>query len=128
MQNPNWKPAATILALGGSRADAARAAKVKGSTITKWFKIPEFVDYIEQIKPELADLAVSGLTDLVPKALDMLKLSLEGEGIPAARARVALDIIKAAASVNNSSKTEQGSSGNLERRLAELDGRKILGD
>jgi len=119
-ENPKRVAAAQVLATGGTKAEAARFAGVDRATVSKWVKNPAFILLVEKIKPELSETAVKGLHDLIPQALSLLKDSLGADSeITGSRARIALDIVKAAASIAQT-ETADGPT-DLERRLAQLD-------
>jgi len=61
-------------------------------------------------------VATAGLSDLVPQALQVLEDALSGKKVTAQMARVALDTVKAAASVGGSSE-----GGTFLAKLKELD-------
>jgi len=112
-----------VLKQGGTQAAAARAANVSRSTILRWLKDNDFRSALsgslDQDDGELAERAISGLADLVPKALDMLEEALDGENYTAAQQRVALDIIKSAASISRHA--EDTGKSELAKALEELD-------
>ncbi len=108
--------AAGLLRQGVSQAQAARQVGVDKSTIGRWLKDPSFVALVQT--PDYQAEAATGLADLVPKALELLESALAGESIPANKARVALDIVKAAAVAGRA----DSSGGELARRIAEMGG------
>lgn len=57
------------------------------------------MEAVSAAKPGLAEQATSGLSDLVPQALQVLEDALSGKKVTAQMARVALDTVKAAANV-----------------------------
>jgi len=116
--DPKRKQAAEILASGGTQADAAKAVGVNRSTVMRWLKDPEFVESVDGRSD-----AAGGLTMLVPEALLLLQQALSGD-VSAARARIALDVIKAAAGLNPVGAAE----GTLISRIAELDERGTRSD
>ena len=112
--------AARALAAGANQASVARELGVDRATIGRWRKDPEFQAYVASVSAEASEEAVSGLTILVPQALRLIERALSGEDVPATRARVALDVVKAAASIDKGS---GGGSSAFEERLRELDAR-----
>lgn len=111
--------AAKLLAARRSQAQTATELGVNRSTVGRWQMDPEFQGLIEQYTTDESEQAATGLSMLVPQALKLIEEALNGKEVTAARARVALDVVKAAASVT---KEEAGAS-TLEARLAELDAR-----
>jgi flagellar motor switch protein FliG len=88
------------------------------ATIHRWLKEPEFIALIDQFRAEIVAESQT-LESLVPKAFNTLESLLNGDsGVSASTARVALDVLKAAAQVRNAS--EQGET-SFEQRLRELD-------
>lgn len=117
--NPKQVLAAESLATGATKAQAARNAGVNRATVTKWSQSAEFLSLVEAVKPGLAGEAVTGLHQLIPQSLQLLQGALEGSDVSVTRARIALDIIKAAAGIAQD-KADAGPT-DLERRLAQLD-------
>ena len=111
--------AAKLLAARKSQSETARALGVNRSTIGRWQLEQEFVELVQRYRSDESEIADQGLAMLVPQALKLIEEALAGKDVSAARARVALDVIKAAASIT---KEEAGTS-TLETRLAELDAR-----
>jgi len=118
---PNRDAAAKVLAAGGSQAAAAKAASVNRSTVLRWL---EDADFADAAKPDLGDSATQGLADLVPKALELLERAMNKGDVPATKARVALDIVKAAANL----KQAETGGGTLVERLREIEARDVQGD
>ena len=117
------KRAVELLAAGVSQAEVARQLGVNKSTVYRWVRAQREQGAAEaSLNPSdtpalnLQSEAASGLADLVPRALQLLEAALDGQ-IPASKARVALDIVKAAASV-----TGEKSGGELARRIAVAEG------
>lgn len=115
--------AASMLAQGAKPADVARQIGVHRSQITRWQKDPEFQALVQAGAGEASEEAVTGLSMLVPEALKLLEQALRGEGkVTAQRARVALDVVKAAASIDKGG--DQASS-DFGDKLRELDARGV---
>lgn len=107
-----------VLARGGSQAEAARAAGVNRSTVLRWLDEPEFIAALTAASHGASQNAASGLGDLVPQAVAILQGALDGTtGVSAARARIALDIVKAAASLGGVG----GGESQLIDRIREID-------
>jgi transcriptional regulator with XRE-family HTH domain len=109
--------AAELLRRGVSQAETARQVGKNKSTVARWLKDPSFVALVQT--SDFQAEAATGLADLVPKALDLLRRALEGETIPANHQAVALNIVKAAAA-NDPAGAAGG--GELARRIQEMDG------
>src|SRR5215217_371309 len=94
--------AARALANGSTQAAAAREAGVDRASIGRWVKEPAFHDMILKAKepePDAASPAEAvdrGLTARVEKALSVIDDALAGGNVSSSMARVALDVIKAA--------------------------------
>lgn len=118
--DPRRKKALERLSAGDRIGKVAADLGVHRSTIARWVKNdPEFAATLNPSEDELADRARGGLSTLVPQALELIELALRGDGaVSAARARVALDVIKTAASFDRS---EAIGTGTLAERLHELD-------
>jgi hypothetical protein len=105
--------AARALAHGSSKAAAARTAKVNRATIQRWMDDPEFQDLVLEERELLAEpapveeQAIKGLSDLVADALVLLKEAMTGKEVTAARARIALDVIVKAASLEGKSAEDE---------------------
>ncbi len=117
--------AAGALRQGASYAKAAEAAGVHRATVIRWAKDPEFAELVEaDPTDDVAQAALAGLADLVPKALKLLDVALEPDSkISGQAAKNAIDVIKAATAIRKQS-VETGGSGTLEARLAALDERE----
>lgn len=120
MQNEKKKLAASIIATGGSGSEAARQANVNRSTIGRWLRDPEFqqavVAYKDQAEEvDVSDEANQSLSDLLPQAVGVIERALSGDKTLVQSARVALDVIKTAASL-----APKGSSGDSTPPLADL--------
>jgi len=101
---------------GASANQISKEIPVHRSTITRWLKNdPEFQ---EALGGTVLD-AGRRLDQLVPEAITVLELGLKGKKT-VSQARVALDIIKAAAQVG---KLGDGDTTAFQKRLAELDAR-----
>lgn len=88
------------------------------SSVFRWQTDPAFVDLIAEERAKL-DLIENPLTleSLIPEAHAMLKEALEGgSSVSAARAAIALQVLKAASTVTR----DAASAGSLESRLAAL--------
>jgi hypothetical protein len=116
---PQKAEALQRLLLGQSANSISKEIGVHRSTILRWAKNdPDFVEALQDAEQEEAK---EGLDRLVPKALKTLEDSLTKGNVPTPKARIALDIIKAAAQV---AKLDEGGTGSgLAKRLAELDSR-----
>lgn len=114
--------AAEALAAGLSNNQASKRAGVNRSTVGRWLEDPDFQALVEELRGSQALEALSGLSSLVPAALKILQDALSGDSdVSAARAGVALNVVKAAASL---SKGDEGAGeSTLESRIKELDGR-----
>ena len=122
------KQAATALANGQSQAQAAKAAGVNRSTVLRWFNDQSFVALIEEERERIASMPEGpdhSLESLVPDAHALLARALSGQSVPAGQARVALDVLKAAAAL-----TPVGGNltTSLEERLAHLDSLEVESD
>lgn len=100
--------AARALAQGFSQAKSAAEAGKDRSTIKRWLKDPAFLDLLQEQKELLAApdpleaSAEKGLGSLVPQAIELLEQALSGAGtVSATKARVALDIVKTAATLRH---------------------------
>lgn len=109
--------AASVLALTGNKAEAARQAGVDRATLTRWSREPAFQEAVDAARPGLAEQATSGLSDLVPQALAVLEDALSGKKVTAQMARVALDTVKAAANITGAKEGE----GTFLAKLRELE-------
>lgn len=103
---------ARALAAGSSQARAAKEAGVHRSTVARWLEDPTFQDTLKQ-QQELLEApapleaqATKGLSDLVPKAIALLEEALSGGDVPAAKARVALDVVAKAATLRTTEAIE----------------------
>lgn len=120
--------AARSLAEGKSQATAARESGVNRSTIKRWLQDPTFQDLLLEQKelsagPDaLEAVAERGLGALVPQAIALLQQAITDGDVPAAKARVALDIVKAAATLDKGGGAE-GVSGSLASIIERLDER-----
>jgi len=116
------RKAIEVLVGGGTQAQAARAAGVNRSSIIRWLANPEFVEAITE--HDLTQGASIGLNSLVPEALRLLKQALDDDDVHAPRARIALDIVKAAAGLAPAG----ADTGTLLSRIAELDAQGVGSD
>lgn len=98
--------AADALAAGLSKAEAARQAGVDRATLTRWSREPAFQEAVDAARPDLAEQATKGLSDLVPQALQVIEDALTGKKVTAQMARVALDTVKAAANISGAKEGE----------------------
>jgi len=120
--------AARILAGGGSQAQAARETGKHRSTIKRWLEDPDFQDLLAEQRElleapaPLEAQATKGLSDLVPQAIALLEEALSGGAVPAAQARVALDVVIKAATLRTSAETAGGET-SLAALLEQLDAR-----
>ena len=121
--DPRKKTAAESLAAGSSQAEAARQAGVNRSTVLRWLDDPEFQALLQEVDP--SSDALTGLGVLVPKALEMLNRAMTTGDIPATKARVALDIVKAAAGLKQG---DPGGESSLAQRLQQLDEANVGSD
>lgn len=132
MNDPRRIRAARALAGGSSKAAAAREAGINRSTIQRWLDDPEFLDLLVEHKElleapaPLEAQATKGLSDLVPKALALLEEALSGGDVPAAKARVALDVVAKAATLHTTEVLEGETS--LASLLEKLDARGVGSD
>lgn len=115
---PQRRKAAKALALGKNQSRAALEASVNRSTVLRWLDDQAFCEMVEEEKAALDAPADYSLDNLVPAAHELLKNALEGGKVAASQARIALDVLKAAASLTPA---EKGTVTSLESRLAELD-------
>lgn len=127
MANPKRRLAASALVRGATQAEAGREAGVNRSTVKRWLVDPAFQELISEIEEDFEEIVAAqgaSLSRLVPEAYALLEKALRGDAaIPAAKAAIALSVLKAAAI---SSEGEAGESP-LEKRLAELDAAGNLG-
>ncbi len=116
--------ALALLLSGLNNAQTAKQIGVNRVTVGRWIKDdPEFAAALD---PELAEKARGGLRELVPQALKILEDALTpGGNVTAARAKVALDVIKTASSISTS---EEKITGTLAARLAEIGTRDNMSD
>ncbi len=114
MTDVKRQKAAELLRQGVSQAEVSRQVGVDKSTIGRWLKDPSFVALVQT--PDYQAEAATGLADLVPQALKLLEDALAGANVPANKAQVALNIVKAAATAGKS----EASGGELARRIAEM--------
>lgn len=97
MENPKRIAVAKEYAATGNASHAARTAGVDRSTVIRWLKDSDFQRLLAEInRPEPSPEALKSLSDLVPKAVEVVEAGLQGEATVSA-ARVALDVIKVAA-------------------------------
>jgi len=124
---------ARALAAGSSQARAAKGAGVHRSTVARWLEDPSFQDLIREAHEELEEpapleaQATKGLSDLVPKAIALLEEALSGGDVPAAKARVALDVVAKAATLRTSETVAEGET-SLASLLERLDARSPRSD
>jgi len=126
--DPRKKKAAELLRSGHkSQYQVAKLIGVDRATIGRWLKSDE--EFREEVsrepsEEELSTRARGGLADLVPQAIQLLERALSDGDIPANKATMALNVIKAAAqlspSVSDADKT-------LAQRLAELEKQRLDG-
>jgi len=110
----------TRLLDGWSASEVAAELGINRSTVSRWMKNdPEFVAALSGNK-EISESARGGLADLVPRALSLLEQALQNDNISASRATVALNVVKAAASLGAAAEKTEGT---LAARLAEIDAR-----
>lgn len=96
--------AAEVLAGGGTQAAAAREAGVDRATVGRWLKDDEFRALVSQARGASQAEAAGGLSGLVGPSLKLLEDALFGEvPVPITKARLALDVVKAAASIEKGS-------------------------
>ena len=118
---------ARALAAGASQAKASKEAGVHRSTVARWLEDPTFQDLLKEQQESfeapapLEAQATKGLSDLVPKAIALLEEALSGGDVPAAKARVALDVVAKAATLRTTEVMEGESS--LASLLEKLDAR-----
>lgn len=98
--DPRREVAAKEYVATGNASHAARTAGVDRSTIARWLKEEDFQRKLSEAtdSPEPSPAAQKALTDLVPKAVQVVEAGLEGEASVSA-ARIALDVIKVAAQI-----------------------------
>ncbi len=123
MNDVKRQQVADLIREGVSQAEAARRVGLDKSTVHRWVKagLPA---QVAQPAQDLQSEATTGLADLVPQALKLLEEALSGGSVPAVKARVALDIVKAAASVG----IVGGREGDLAKRVAEASGAELQSD
>lgn len=126
--------AARSLAAGKSQAAAARDAGINRSTIKRWLQDASFQDLLREQRSlldepaPLDETAEKGLGSLVPQAIAVLEQALSGETtVTAAKARVALDIVKAAATLH-SDEAADGAPSSLAAIIEKLDERSSRSD
>jgi transposase-like protein len=112
MTDEKKENAAFALAAGTTSAEAARRAGVDRSTITRWLRDSEFTALIAKAANGSEETGVAGeaqrsLSDLLPKAVDVIERALSGDKTLVSSARVALDVMKTAAQL--APKTGSGS-------------------
>lgn len=113
------RQAIDALSRGANDTSAARLLGINRATIGRWKKEPEFSEALRRAQGEAGEEAVAGLGMLVPQALKMLEGYLGGTlDIPAAKATAALNVIKAAATVD---RQDGNTTSAFEERLKELD-------
>jgi hypothetical protein len=96
---------------------------VDRATLTRWARDAAFQAAVDAAKPQLAEVATAGLSDLVPQALQVLEDALSGKKVTAQMARVALDTVKAAANIHGGS----SEGGSFLAKLKELDAASAAG-
>lgn len=120
--NEQKKSAARMLVNGASAAAAARELGVNRATIGRWKEEPDFQAFTAELLEESQEEAQEGLRSRVPAALQLIDRFFAGDStIPANRATVALNVIKAAASIDKGA-GEAGETA-FEERLRQLDAR-----
>ena len=82
----------------------------------RWKSDPDFEALLDEVAEE--ETTEQSLASLVPKAYLLLERALAHGDVAAAKARVALDVLKAAASLQG--QEEEGES-TLAKKLAEID-------
>ena len=118
-KDPRKRAAASLLAQGGNQAKAAEAAGVARSSVMRWLTTPEFKALVQEYRDRPDQDRPQTLEDLVPEAHQLLANALRNDGsVSAARAKLALDILKAAAIAERT--TPEGRQGSLSARLQEL--------
>jgi transposase-like protein len=120
--NARKRQAAEAIANGASAAAIARELGIDRATVGRWKKEPDFQAYISSFLEETEEEAQEGLRARVPAALKLIDAFLRGDSnIPANRATAALNIVKAAASIDRAS-SDTGETA-FEERLRTLDAR-----
>lgn len=118
--DPRKAAAAKILSQGGRQSTAAGAAGVARSSVLRWLKEDDFCDLVQGYRDHPDQDRPKTLEDLVPEAHALLAEAMRNDGsVSAARAKIALDILKAAEVTARSS--DLGSKGGLAARLEALD-------
>lgn len=119
MDNPKQKAAALEYATTGNASHAARKAGVNRSTVMRWLNDAGFQELVREVRePAPSPEALKSLSDLVPKAVEVVEQGLAGEATVSA-ARIALDVIKVAAQMQPKGSTDDTPP--LANLLAELD-------
>lgn len=100
----NQMIAASLIAIGETKKQAAKAAKVSPQTISTWMRYPEFVAVIEGIKYDSLYEAQDRLRGLAAEAIACLASLLkesDNEKVRFDAAKYILDTIKIAPSPND---------------------------
>jgi hypothetical protein len=104
--DPRRQEAAREYVATGNASHAARKAGVDRSTVMRWLKDADFQRLVEEVgNPEPSPEALRSLSDLVPKAVEVVEQGLQGDASVSA-ARIALDVIKVAAQMQPKGSTD----------------------
>jgi len=116
------RQAAEAIANGASAAAISRELGIDRATVGRWKKEADFQSYMATLLEETEEEAQEGLRARVPAALKLIDRFLAGDSnIPANRATAALNIVKAAASIDRAT-SDTGETA-FEERLKTLDAR-----
>lgn len=101
---PNQVIAASMIALGETKKNAAKAAKVSPQTVSEWMHDSEFVDMINLLKTDMMREVQDRFRGLAHKAIDVIDTILEtseNERIRLDGAKYILDTIRLSPTENN---------------------------